>query len=74
VIPLASAIENAQSNIECVLWGLVALIVQLVVFFTVRLFVPTISEQIKKGELAAGILLAVISVSVGIINAASMTF
>ena len=71
---MAAAIENAQSNLECVLWGGVALIVQLIAFFTVRLFVPTISEQIKHGEVSAGILLAVISVSVGIINAASMTF
>ena len=74
VIPLASAIENAQSNLECVLWGVVALVVQLVAFFTVRLFVPAIAERISKGEIAAGILLAAISLNVGILNAASMFF
>lgn len=74
VIPLASAIENAQTNLECILWGVVALVVQLSAFFTVRLFMPAISEQIRKGEIASGILLATISLSVGILNAASMFY
>lgn len=74
VIPLASAIENAQSNIECILWGIVAIAVQLMAFFAVRLFMPAISEQIKRGDMAAGIVVAAISLALGILNAASMTF
>lgn len=74
VIPLASAIENAQSNLGCAFWGLVALVVQLTAFFTVRLFVPAITERIRRGEVAAGILLAAISLNVGLLNAASMFF
>ena len=74
VVPLVSAIANAQSNIECILWGVIALIVQLVAFFVVRMFMPRVAERIKDGEIAAGIVLAVISLSVGMINAASMTF
>ena len=74
VIPLASAISNAQTTIECVLWGVVAVSVQLMAFFAVRLFMPSISEQIKRGDMAAGIVLAAISLSVGLLNAASMTF
>ncbi len=74
VVPLVSAIANAQSNIECILWGVVALIVQLVAFFVVRMFLPRLAERIKEGEVSAGIVLAAISLSVGMINAASMTF
>ena len=74
VLPLESAIENAQTNMECILWGGIALIVQLSAFFVVRMFLPRLSERIKAGEISAGIVLAVISVSVGMINAASMTF
>lgn len=74
VMPLASAIHNAQSALDCVLWGMVALIVQLGAFFAVRLFMPGLSERIKNGEVAAGILLAVISICVGLLNAASMTY
>lgn len=74
VIPLSSAIENAQSNLGCAFWGVVALVVQLTAFFTVRLFVPAITERIRRGEVAAGILLAAISLNVGLLNAASMFF
>ena len=74
VMPLASAIENAQTTLECILWGVVALVVQLVAFFTVRLFVPAITERISRGEIAAGLLLATISFNVGVLNAASMFF
>ncbi len=74
VIPLSSAIQNAQSNLGCAFWGVVALVVQLTAFFTVRLFVPAITERIRRGEVAAGILLAAISLNVGLLNAASMFF
>lgn len=74
VLPLESAIENAQSNMECILWGCIALIVQLTVFYVVRMFLPRLSERIKEGEMAAGLVLGIISVSVGMLNAASMTF
>jgi putative membrane protein len=74
VIPLSSAIENAQTNIQCILWGIVALVVQLLAFFAVRLFLPSLSEQIRQGEISAGIVLAVVSLSVGMLIAASMTF
>lgn len=74
VIPLAGAIENAQSNLECILWGVVVLVMQLLVFFALRLFLPHLSEQIKQGHISAGIVLAVFSVSVGVLIAASMTY
>lgn len=74
VIPLAGAIHNAESALGCAFWGLVALVVQLSAFFAVRLFLPSLPERIREGEVAAGLLLAVISLSVGILNAASMTF
>jgi putative membrane protein len=38
------------------------------------MFLPRLSERIKEGEVAAGIVLGIISVSVGMLNAASMTF
>lgn len=74
VIPLASAIQNAQTHLGCLFWGVVALAVQLVVFFAVRMIVPAITERIRRGEVAAGILLAAISLNVGLLNAASMFY
>ncbi|CAA0078562.1 Uncharacterised protein [BD1-7 clade bacterium] len=74
MIPLASAIHSAQTAIECALWGAIAVIIQLIVFVSVRLFIPSLAEQIQRGEMSAGIILASISLSVGMLNAASMTF
>lgn len=74
IIPLAAAIHNAASAMGCIFWGLVALTVQVAAFFAVKLFMPALAERIRNGEAAAGVLLAAISLSVGILNAASMTY
>ena len=74
MVPLASAINTAQSPVECALWGGLAVIIQLIAFVAVRLFIPSLAEQIQRGELSAGIILASISLSVGLLNAACMTF
>ncbi len=74
VIALASAISNSVNLIDCWLWGLVALIVQLGAFFCVRLFMPRISERLANNELAAGTWLAAASLGAGLLNAASLTY
>ncbi len=53
--------------------GIVAMIVQIVVYFLVRIPMPRVSERIEAGEIAAGIWLGVASLVAGILNAASMT-
>lgn len=74
ILPLASAIEHSVNLIDCALWGGIALIVQLVTFFIVRLFVPGISQRITNNEMAAGIWLASASIGAGLLNAASLTY
>ncbi|WP_375462417.1 DUF350 domain-containing protein [uncultured Methylobacterium sp.] len=73
-LPLAVAIYNAQSALDCVIWGLVALVVQILVYFAVRLVLPDLSRRIAAGELSAAILLAAASLAGGVIDAASMTY
>ena len=72
-MPLASAIANSVALLDCAVWGLIAVIVQIVIFFAVRLPVPKISERIEKGEMASGLWLGSASLAGGILNAASMT-
>ena len=72
-LPLASALENSVTIIELMLWGVVALIVQIVIYLLVRLPMPRISERITENEVAAGIWLGATSLVGGILNAASMT-
>lgn len=72
-IPLASAITNSVSLGDVVAWGGVALLVQIVIFYLVRLPIPKISERIEKGEMASGLWLGSASLAGGLLNAASMT-
>jgi putative membrane protein len=72
-LPLASTMISSVTIVELVLWGVVALIVQVLVYLLIRLPMPRISERIEADEVAAGIWLGACSIVAGIINAASMT-
>ena len=73
VLPLARAVAQSVSALDLVVWGLVALVVQVVVFFVVGKLVPRFADAIKDGRTSAGILLAALAIGVGLLNAASMT-
>lgn len=73
VLPLARAVTQSVSALDLVVWGLVALVVQVVVFFVVGKLVPRFAEAIKEGRTSAAILLAALAIGVGLLNAASMT-
>lgn len=72
-LPVASAMLSSVSILEMVVWGIVALIVQIIVYLLVRMPMPRVSERIEANELAAGIWLGSASLAGGILNAASMT-
>ncbi len=72
-LPLASTMINSVTVLEMVLWGVVALIVQVLVYLLIRLPMPRISKRIEDNEVAAGIWLGAWSIVAGILNAASMT-
>jgi putative membrane protein len=74
VIPLGSAIAHSVSLLDCALWGVIALVIQVLTFFAARLLLPDLSERIGRDERAAGILIAALSIGVGVLNAACMTY
>ncbi len=73
VLPLARAVTQSVSPLDLVAWGVVALVVQVVVFFLVGKLVPRFAEAVRDGRVAAATLLAALAVGVGLLNAASMT-
>jgi len=73
-LPLSKAIAQASSVPDCVLWGVIALVVQLLAYAIARLAVKDLSGRIARGEMAAAIVLAAIAVMAGQLNAASMTY
>ena len=73
-LPVASAIAHASNLLECAVWSIVALIVQLIIFFVVRVPVPDLSRRIAGGEIAPAIWLGLASLAGGTLNAAAMTY
>jgi len=74
-IALAGAASNAVDLIDFGVWAIVALIAQVVAFALVRfIYMPKIVTRIENDEVSAGIVLAGISIAIGILNAACMTY
>ena len=74
VVPLASAIAHSVAWWDMVLWGGVALAVQLLSYFAVRLILPNLTQDISAGKIAQGLFLGTTSLAIGILNAASLTY
>ena len=73
VIPLASAIGNSVSLVDMLIWAGIALVIQLLAFLAARALFPAIATDIPAGKLAPAIFVGVLSLAVGILNAACMT-
>lgn len=74
ILPLASALANTVSLIEFSLWAVLAAAIQILTFTVVRQIVMRdLSDRVERGELAAAIYMASISIGVGLLNAACMT-
>lgn len=73
-LPLSSAIVHSTTIVDLAVWGLVAIVVQLVVYALVRLVLPNLSSRIASGELAAALFLGAASLAAGVINAAAMSY
>jgi putative membrane protein len=73
-LPLSSAISHSVGLADMAIWGVVALLVQVLTFLVVRLLLPKIVSDIPANKISKGILLGVVSVVVGMLNAACMTY
>jgi len=73
-LPLASAIANSVGLADMALWGVVALLVQTLTFLVVRLIFPKLVADIPANKVSKGIFLGAVSIAVGILNAACMTY
>lgn len=72
-IPASNVIAYSISILDFVVWAVIAAFVQLLGFLMTSLVLKGTSERIKKGEIAAGIYVAAVAISVGMLNAACMT-
>ena len=73
-LAITGLIKHAVSLADFYAWAGVAILVQLLAYFAVRIVFPKISQRITQGEVPAGIWLAASSVAAGMLNAASMSY
>lgn len=68
-LPIAVAVATSHNIMAMIGWGVVACVVQLLVYVIARLALPQINLAIPQGKIASGIFLASLSLGIGILNA-----
>ena len=74
IVPLCSAVQHSVSLADMAIWGAIALVVQLAAFVAVKLMIPSLTRDIPAGNGAQGFFLGSLSLAVGLISAACMSF
>jgi putative membrane protein len=74
-VVLASAIYHSVGLLDLLIWGLVAILFQIIVFFLFELFTPfKVLKEIPAGNISIGIFSAFLSLSTGIIVASLISY
>ena len=74
IIPLASAIIHSVNFFDMLLWGAVALGIQVLVYFLVKQLFKGLPAAIEEGIVSKGVFLGALSMAAGILNAACMSY
>lgn len=74
IVPLASAVQHSVGLADMAIWGLIAMVVQLLTFVAVKLLIPSITQDIPANKGSAGFFLGSLSLGVGLLNAACMSY
>jgi putative membrane protein len=72
-IPLAMSLAVSVNVADIVIWGALALVIQLVVFQLTDLILRDLPRRIEAGEVPAAMVLSAIKLSVAAINAAAVS-
>lgn len=75
-IPLYSALVNSVSYTDFVIWGAIAILIQLIFALIVTRITGkySLEAKISQGVIPVGILMAFLSISIGLLNAGSMSY
>lgn len=73
-MPIANVIAHSDTLLDLVVWGVIAGIVQLLAWMVARVALPRLKEAVAAGQVAPAIFVATLSITVGLINAACMTY
>ena len=71
-LPLAFCMATSVSVLDIIIWGVVALVVQLITFRLADIFLKGLPKRIEDGEMGAAILVVAVKLAVAMINAAAI--
>ena len=71
-MPLAVTLGTSRAIVDVLVWGVIAIILQIVVFLVVSALIRGMRGMIEADNRAAGILLAGVQIAVALLNAGAM--
>jgi len=71
-IPLAFCMATSVSILDIIIWGLVALVIQLLTYRLADILLRGLPKRIEEGEIGAAILVVAVKLSVALINTAAI--
>jgi putative membrane protein len=72
-IPLAATLATSQVELDILLWGVVALVIQLATFWVASMLITGLRGMIEAGNVAAACVLTGIQLAVALLNAGAMS-
>ena len=69
-LPLSSSLSASGSIYEIIVWGFVAIVIQLFCFKAVDILINDLPKRIENGEISSSILLFSIKISIALLNSA----
>lgn len=73
-MPIANVIAHSDTLLDLAVWGVIAGLVQLAAWGVARVALPRLQENIAADRVAPATFVAALSVTIGLINAACMTY
>ena len=73
-MPIANVIAHSDTLLDLAVWSLIAGLVQLAAWGVARVALPTLKEDITANRIAPALFVAALSLTIGLINAACMTY
>jgi putative membrane protein len=72
--PVANVIAHSDTLADLAAWGAIAGVIQIFTYLVARFALPHLTEDIPAGKISEATFLAALSIAVGLINAACMSY
>lgn len=73
-MPVANVIAHSDTLADLAAWGAIAGVIQLLTYLVARFTLPQLTEDIPAGKVAPATFLAALSLTIGLTNAACMSY